>query len=62
MHEESALGIYFLVSFLLIFIIGIHNVLISIICDKIQKLRNKESIYNDEKEIQKLDNEVKETF
>ena len=35
MNSESQLGIIFIVSFLLIFIIGIHNVLISIICDKI---------------------------
>ena len=51
MNSESEFGILYIVSFLIIFIIGIHNVLISIICDKIQKLRNKESLQNDKEEL-----------
>ncbi len=41
MHNESKFGLFYIFSFLLIFIIGIHNILIAIICSKVEKLKNK---------------------
>ena len=35
MHNESKIGFVYVVTFLLIFIIGIHNILIAIICSKV---------------------------
>jgi len=60
--QESVLGFVYLITFLLIFIIGIHNVLISIICDKIQKLENRESYLRDEEIRLKIEREIQATF
>ena len=58
MQNESKYGYVYLITFLLIFIIGIHNVLISIICDKIEKLENRESYLKDEKIREKIEGEI----